>query len=256
MSGAKVRVHQILERPDEGDAASRVVNGLLLALIALNTIAAILGTMQGFSDRFGRYLLFFDRISIAVFTVEYLLRVWSCTVDEKYAHPLFGRIRYVFSPAALIDLLAIAPYYLAVDLRYLRAFRLFRLFKIGRYAKRLRLVRNVLVAKKEELVISATISIFVLIICSAAMYYLEREHQPEVFSSIPMSMWWAVVTLTTVGYGDVVPVTWGGKTVGAVIALTGVALFALPAGILSAGFVDELQRHKKQRRCPHCGKAI
>ena len=128
MSGAKARVHQILDRPEEGDTASKVVDGLLMALIALNVIAAIMSTVQSFDDRFGHYLRYFDRASIAVFTIEYLLRIWSCTVDKKYRHPLFGRIRFMFSPAALVDLLAIAPYYLAVDLRYLRVFRLFRLF--------------------------------------------------------------------------------------------------------------------------------
>jgi voltage-gated potassium channel len=141
-------------------------------------------------------------------------------------------------------------------LRYLRAFRLFLLFKLGRYASRMRLIRNVLVAKKEELVISTSIAVVALIFCSAAMYYVEKDHQPEAFSSLPASMWWAVETLTTVGYGDVVPVTAAGKVLGAMIALIGIALFALPAGILGGGFTDELARHKTERKCPHCGKAI
>ena len=156
----------------------------------------------------------------------------------------------------LVDRLAIAPYYLALDLRYLRVFRLFRLFKLGRYARRFRLIRNVFLAKKEELVISTTISLVLLIVCSAAMYYVEKNHQPDVFSSIPRSMWWTIETLTTVGYGDVVPTTSAGKFLAAIIALIGIAFFALPSGILSAGFIEELQRHKKQRRCPHCGKTI
>jgi len=256
MNNAKASVHQILDRPEEGDTASKVVDGLLMALIALNVIAAILGTVQSFDDRFGDHLYYFDRASIAVFSIEYLLRIWSCTVDDKYQQPLSGRIRYMFSPAALVDLLAIAPYYLAVDLRYLRVFRLFRVFKLGRYASRLRLIRDVFVAKKEELVISMSISLVALIFCSTAMYYVEKDQQPEAFSDIPSSMWWAVETLTTVGYGDVIPVTAAGKLLGALIALIGIALFALPAGILSGGFSEELARHKKKRQCPHCGKAI
>jgi voltage-gated potassium channel len=256
MSNVKARVHEILDRPQEGDTASRVVNGLLLALIAVNVIVAILGTVQGFEDRFGPRLYYFDRASIAVFSIEYLLRVWSCTADDKYRQPLLGRIRYMLSPAALVDLVAIAPFYLGLDLRYLRAFRLFLLFKLGRYASRMRLIRNVFVAKKEELVISTSIAVVALIFCSAAMYYVEKDQQPEAFSSLPASMWWAVETLTTVGYGDVVPVTAMGKLLGAVIALIGIALFALPAGILSGGFADELARAKNERRCPHCGKSI
>lgn len=256
MSNIKARVHQILDRPEEGDSASKVVNGLLLALIAVNVVVAILGTAQGFEDRFGHRFYYFDRISIAVFSIEYLLRVWSCTADDKYRRPLLGRIRYMLSPAALVDLFAIAPFYLGLDLRYLRVFRLFFLFKLGRYASRLRLIRDVFVAKKEELVISTSIAVVALIFCSAAMYYVEKDHQPEAFSNLPASMWWAVETLTTVGYGDVVPVTAAGKVLGAMIALIGIALFALPAGILSGGFTEELARHKEEQKCPHCGKPL
>jgi len=256
MSNAKSRVHQALDQPQEGNTASRVVNGLLLALIAVNVIVAILGTVRGFEGRFGDRLYYFDWISIAVFSIEYLLRVWSCTADDKYQQPLSGRIRYMLSPAALVDLFAVAPFYLGLDLRYLRVFRLFFLFKLGRYASRLRLIRNVFVAKKEELVISTSIAVVALIFCSAAMYYVEKDQQPEAFSSLPSSMWWAVETLTTVGYGDVVPITAAGKLLGAMIALIGIALFALPAGILSGGFSEELQKNRKQRKCPHCGKAI
>ena len=118
------------------------------------------------------------------------------------------------------------------------------------------LIRNVFVAKKEELVISTSIALVALIFSSAAMYYVERGQQPEAFSSMPSSMWWAVETLTTVGYGDVIPVTAAGKLLGALSALIGIALFALPAGILSAGFSEELSRNKKKRPCPHCGKSI
>jgi voltage-gated potassium channel len=256
MNNAKARVHQILDRPEEGDTASKVVNGLLMALIALNVIVAILRTVQSFDDRFGHHLYYFDRASIAVFSIEYLLRVWSCTVDDKYQQPLSGRIRYMFSPPALVDLFAIAPYYLALDLRYLRVFRLFLLLKLGRYASRLRLIRNVLVAKKEELIISMSLALVALIFCSAAMYYVEKDQQPEAFSSIPSSMWWAIETLSTVGYGDVIPVTATGKFLGGLIALIGIGLFALPAGILAGGFSEELARPKKKRQCPHCGKAI
>lgn len=253
MSNVKARVHQILERPEEGDTANKVVNGLLLALIAVNVMVAILGTVQSFDDRFGHRLYYFDWASIVVFSIEYLLRVWSCTVDDRYRQPISGRLRYMLSPAALVDLFAIAAYYLALDLRYLRVFRLFLLFKLGRYASRLRLIRNVFVAKKEELVISTSVALVALIFSSAAMYYVERGQQPEAFSSMPSSMWWAVETLTTVGYGDVIPVTAAGKLLGALI---GIALFALPAGILSAGFSEELSRNKKKRPCPHCGKSI
>jgi len=256
MTNIKARVHQILDRPEEGDTASKVVNGLLLALIAVNVIVAILGTVRSFDDRFGHRLYYFDWASIAVFSIEYLLRIWSCTVDDRYRQPISGRLRYMLSPAALVDLFAIAPYYLALDLRYLRIFRLFLLFKLGRYASRLRLIRSVFMAKKEELLISTSVALVALIFCSAAMYYVEKDQQPEAFSSMPSSMWWAVETLTTIGYGDVIPVTAAGKLLGATIALIGIAMFALPAGILSGGFTEELARHKEEQKCPHCGKPL
>ena len=256
MGDIKARVYRILERPEDGDTATKVVDRLLMALIALNVLAAIVGTVESFDDRFGEQLRYFDWASIVVFTLEYLLRVWSCTIDERYRQPVLGRIRFMLAPAALIDLIAVAPYYAAIDLRYLRIFRLFHLFKVGRYARRLRLIQDVVREKKEELLISICVSIVALTDSSAAMYYVEKDHQPEVFSSIPASMWWAVETLTTVGYGDVIPATAAGKFLGAIIALLGIALFALPAGILSGGFVEALQRRKEAPKCPHCGKAI
>ena len=188
MGNAKARVYEVLERPEKGDTAGKVVNGLLLALIALNVVVAILRTVQSFEDGFGKRLYYFDWVSIVVFSIEYVLRVWSCTIDDRYRRPILGRLRYMLSPAALVDLFAVAPYYLGLDLRYLRVFRLFFLFKLGRYASRLRLIRNVCVAKKEELVISTSIAVVALVFCSAAMFYVEKDHQPEAFSSLPSSM--------------------------------------------------------------------
>jgi voltage-gated potassium channel len=160
--------------------------------------------------------------------------------------------------------MAILPFYLpmiiTLDLRFIRAVRLFRLvriFKMGRYSESLRLLENVFKEKKEALLITIFMVFILLVIASSLMYFVENEAQPEVFSSILKAMWWGVATLTTVGYGDIYPVTLIGKILGGAIAILGIGMFALPAGILGSGFVEQIQRTRsKSRVCPHCGKDI
>lgn len=155
----------------------------------------------------------------------------------------------MLTPLAMIDLFAILPFYLPMiiplDLRFIRAvrlFRLFRLFKIGRYSKALSLLKKVLKDKKEELILIIFVVFLLLIIFSSLMYFIEKEAQPEAFSSIPEAMWWGIITLTTVGYGDVYPITPLGKILGALIAFLGIGMFALPAGILGSGLVEVVRK--------------
>ena len=245
----------------EGDLG-RVINAALLILIAANVFAVIVGTVQSVELRFGRLLYFFEVFSVAVFTVEYILRLWTCPEDKRYRHGIAGRLRYALTPMALVDLMAIAPFYIVgfgVDLRYLRALRLLRIvavLKVGRYVHALHVVKSVLHTKREELLLTGAVMGMLLIIASAVMYQVEHEAQPDRFPDIPTTMWWAVATLTTVGYGDVYPITTAGRFVAASVAVLGVGFFALPTGILGAGFVEEIQRSKAQRRCPHCGELI
>ena len=164
---------------------------------------------------------------------------------------------------ALIDLLAILPFFLtfiSLDLRFirtLRLFRLFRVFKFVRYSNSLRLFGKVIKHKKEELIVTATIMFVLVILTSSFIYLAEHEAQPDKFTDIPSSMWWAIVTLTTVGYGDVFPVTPLGKIFAAIIAILGIGMFALPTGILGASFVEEIDKMKAKEKasCPHCGEA-
>lgn len=204
---------------------------------------------------------------MSVFTIEYILRLWTCTADDRFRSPIKGRIRFAATPLALVDLMAILPFYLeiimlirALDLRFIRAlrlFRLFRLFKMGRYSEALKTLGNVLKQKKEELFITVFAILILLITASSLMYFVEKDAQPEAFSSILAAMWWGVSTLTTVGYGDIYPITAIGKFLGALIALLGIGMFALPAGILASGFAEEMQKKRGKRRiCPHCGKDI
>lgn len=203
---------------------------------------------------------------MAVFTLEYLARLWIAPENPRYKGELRGRLKYLYSPMALVDLIAILPFYLpfvGVDMRHLRAARLFRIFKIMRYSRTMKLFQKVFVKKCEELTVTFVFLLFMLLFSASMMYFAENQAQPEHFSSIPASMWWAIVTLTTVGYGDVFPITMLGKMFAASIAVLGIGLFALPTGILGSAFVEEVESQKQMdlppepfAYCPHCGKNL
>ncbi len=257
------RVWEILEAAKPGDTASRTFDVLLLGLILLNVLAAILETVPAVAAAAGTFLGWFELVSVAVFTVEYGGRIWACTVDPRFARPVRGRLRFLVQGMSLVDLAAILPFYLPLlgaDLRSLRALRLLRILRIakmGRYSTSLRLIARVLKARKEELVMSVGLMLLLLIVSSSVIYSCESEQQPEVFSSVPATMWWSIATLTTVGYGDMYPVTPLGQFFGSIIAILGIGMFALPAGILGAGFVEEFNRNKAPpRTCPRCGEPL
>lgn len=260
---SKRRVYDLLDGSNTADRWALGTNVFIMALILLNVGTYIAGTVSWVDARWGSHILAFDVFCVAVFSVEYVLRVWSCTVDEQYAAPVRGRLRFMVSPYALIDLVAIVPFYLPVVIgdhgaaRILRIFRLFRLLKIVRYSNSTSLITDVFRRKSEELMITGLVMSIWLVFVSSLMYYVERDAQPEAFSSIPASIWWGIVTLTTVGYGDVVPQTALGRTLGAMIALLGIAIFALPAGIFASGFAEELDRRRQgPQYCPHCGELV
>jgi voltage-gated potassium channel len=264
---AKARVHQVLAITYHHDRAARVFGLFIIALIVLNVLAVILQTVNSLDQRYEAVFYYFEMVSVAIFSVEYILRIWSCTVEEKYARPVLGRLRYAVTPLALIDLVSIAPFYPQLFLgisrvnttfvRALRLFRLMRLFKATRYFQSFQIMGRVLRAKKEQLLVAVMVVVVLLVLFSSLMYFVERSGQPDKFSSIPAAMWWGVSTMTTVGYGDVYPVTVLGKVLGAIISLLGIGLFAMPAGILASGFAEELRtRHSHTRTCPHCGREI
>jgi len=260
----KKRTFEILDIAPPGDLLSRIFDIFIIVLISFNIVAVILETVKALSIQYKFFFHVFEIFSISVFTIEYILRLWSCTSDNRFKHSIKGRLLFVKSPLALIDLIAILPFFLpmviSLDLRFIRAirlFRLFRLFRLGRYSQSLQTLWNVFKEKKEQLSITVFMVFILLIIASSLMYFVENEAQPDVFSSIPAAMWWGIVTLTTVGYGDLFPVTPLGKVLGAIIAIMGIGMFALPAGILGSGFVEEMQKSRKRKIiCPHCGKDI
>jgi voltage-gated potassium channel len=247
-----------------GDVASQVFDATLVALIILNVVAICLETVSSIAAGHDRYFRAFETFSVVAFSIEYVLRVWAAVEEPRFARPLIGRLKFMATPMAIIDLLAVAPFYipaiLPVDLRVLRTLRLLRivrLLKLGRYSKAMQTIGHVLHAKRQELLMTAFVVLILLLIGSAGVYHAEHAVQPEAFSSIPATLWWGITTLSTVGYGDVVPVTPLGKLIGAMVALLGIGMFALPAGILGSAFVEELRRERQEaKKCPHCGKEL
>ncbi|WAC03994.1 MAG: ion transporter [Methanoregula sp.] len=262
------RVYFLLESPAKENTARKIVIYFIAGMILLNVAAVILETENKIFIEYAPYFHLIDFVCVVVFSIEYVLRVWCCVRNPAYSLPVTGRLHYMMSPLALIDLLAITPFYLPfiipVELRLLRLLRLLRIFrvlKLGRYSNAFDTFAAVLKEKKEEIVIAVIMASLVLVLSSSAMYFVEHEAQPEKFSSIPGSMWWGVETLTTVGYGDVYPVTAAGRVISAIVALSSIGLFALPAAILASGFVESIKkRHAKHSTtiiiCPRCKEEI
>lgn len=257
------RTWEIVELSKRGDKVSRLFDISILVLIFLNVVAVIVGSVQYIQDRCGVFLDAFETLSVFVFTLEYLARLWSCTIDPRFSGSILGRIRLILRPMSMIDLLSILPFYLTftdIDLRALRSLRLLRIvriLKLGRYYSSLNLILYVLRSKKEELVLSTALLGLLLVISSCLLYFCEYEVQPEAFSSIPATMWCAIATLTTVGYGDMFPITFVGRLFAGVIAILGIGMLALPTAILGAGFIETLHHHKESKKnCPHCGKHL
>jgi voltage-gated potassium channel len=256
------RVREIVDVAKPGDSLSRGFDIFIVTLISLNVVALILESVKDIRAISPRLFSIFEFVSVMIFSVEYIGRVWSSVEIPKYQKPISGRLTFMMTPLAVVDLFAILPFYLpftGLDLRFLRIMRMMRIFrvaKLGRYSQSLQMLQRVITVKKEQLICSLFILLLLVIVAASMLYYAENGVQPEVFSSIPASMWWAISTLTTVGYGDVYPVTGLGKLMASVIAVLGIGMFALPTGILGAGFVEEMSQRQKPSRCPYCGKEI
>lgn len=246
------RMAEVLEHGYYEDRPSRVVNLLLILLISLNVVAIFLETVDPIYAQHQRGFWYFEVFSVVVFSIEYLARVWSSIdlEEAKDKNPVRGRLRYMLTPIALVDLIAILPFYLslymAIDLRFLRVLRLLRLFKLTRYSPALGALLDVIQKEADALLSALVVLLMMLVISAGGIYLLENELQPETFGSMPDSMWWAIVTLTTVGYGDVIPITTMGKMFGGLIGLIGIGMIALPAAILASGFAENIRDRKQQ----------
>jgi voltage-gated potassium channel len=262
-------VYEILEGPHIGKGRGKWAAIFFSVLIAVNVAAAVLETDPTYFQEYFPFFTTLTIFSVGIFSIEYILRLWVSVENPRYAGSRWGRLRYAFSPLAIIDLVTLVPFYLIFfisnpDIAFLVRFsRILWILKLGHYTPALDTMAKVVRIKKEELSVAFFFLFLVLILSSSLMYYAEHAAQPTKFTSILASMWWGVETLSTVGYGDIVPVTPLGKLIGSVVAISGIALFALPAGILASGFVAELRKEKEEKStgsgeiiCPNCGEVI
>ena len=266
------RVYNLLEVAGPGDRFSRVVDVIVLAMILANVTVVIVESTEPADQPLPAFYDTFEAVSVVFFSAEYLLRMWVSVESSRYRHPIFGRIAWAVTPMALCDLAAILPTLLVwsgaigvLDLRVMRSLRLIRIFrlaKLTRYSTALQTFFAVLNERRGELVMTLFLLGVLLLMASSLMYSIENAEQKDAFASIPHAMWWAIATLTTVGYGDVYPVTTLGRVLGAIIAVLGIGMFALPAGILGAAFTEAIERQRRRRAaknptvCPHCGETI
>ncbi|MCR8667891.1 ion transporter [Aestuariibaculum sp. M13] len=238
----------------------------IYGLIILNVISIILESYNEIKIEYSSQLYYFEVFSVIIFSFEYVLRFWTSDLEYKTGTKFLKRLKFSTSTYGLIDILAILPFYLPLlfpfDLRVLRILRLFRLlriFKLGRLSKSMKTITSVLKDSKSELSITIFVAFILLILSSTLMYYVESDVQPEKFENIGQALWWSVATLTTVGYGDVYPITGVGKFLSAIIALIGIGFVALPTGIISSAFVERIQSEKRKKlkqhqcKCPSCG---
>lgn len=247
-SSFRHRVHLVLEAGRSSGRLGLVFEIFLIVLIVANAVAVSLDSMPRLGVTYGRWFQLFEYVSVGIFTVEYALRVWTAPEDPRFAERrVADRLRYMVQPYMVIDLVAIAPAYIALfvpfaDLRILRLFRLFRLLKIARYSPAVSTLIHVLSLERRALF--GTLLLLLCITCLSAetMYIIEGRVQPRVFGDLPSCMYWAVITLTTVGYGDATPITGAGRFLAGITAIMGLGLFALPVGIIASAFVTEIHR--------------
>jgi voltage-gated potassium channel len=222
-----------------------------------------LESYKGIYDENKRGFYYIELSSIIIFSIEYILRTWTADLANPKLPAYRARINYICSFMGLVDLIAILPFYLPylfkIDLRIVRVLRLFRLLrilKLTRHHRSINLIIVVIKKTKSDILSTLFIVLILLVLSSTIMYYLENEAQPDQFTDIGQAFWWAIATLTTVGYGDIYPVTGLGKILSSSIALLGIGIVALPTGIISSAYIQEVQKEAEPCNCPHCGKEI
>ena len=247
------RVFEIIEKGQPEDRASNYCDIFLFVLILLNIVAVCLETIDTLYVQYKTVFTLVELVSVAIFSLEYGLRIWSCAAapDGKHTGAFSKRLAYVFSFTGIIDLLAILPSIIplllgGVDLRWLRILRLMRLLKFSHYSSALEDLISAVRHESRSFVATLYLLVLALLISSAMIYVAEQEAQPEHFGSIPQAMWWTIVTLTTVGYGDIVPMTVAGKFIATLTALMGVCVVALLTGIVATGFTNQVAMRRNQ----------
>ena len=268
-------IFEVIQPAASGNLASKIFDMVILLFILLSVCSVFISTFDLPND----VEMILQRIEVCVvivFTVEYLLRIW--TADLLYPGCGFfrSRLKFILSPMAMIDLTAILPFYLPmllpvnlIGIRAVRLVQLLRVFKMNRYFEALRSIGAVFQSKSKEIFASVFFVLILLVVASLLIYYAEHDAQPQLFQNAFSALWWAVATLTTVGYGDIYPITPIGRFLGAIIAVLGIGMVAVPTSILSAGFVEFLEKKNPEppaeeksasetakKYCPYCGKKL
>ncbi|MCW5748803.1 MAG: ion transporter [Alphaproteobacteria bacterium] len=246
------RLHQMLAPEAWPGAGLSPLNRITCLLITIASVIAILETESTVRALTPAFFDGAEMVLGTIFTVEYVVRVYAAGGDPRY-HGLVGRLRYIVSPLAIIDLLAIAPMLLTVVstdtllLRVCRLMRILRVAKLGRYSTATAHLLEAIRVRRYELTLSGALAAFTLIASASLMYIAEADAQPQAFGSIPRALWWSIATLTTVGYGDVYPMTVFGRILAGVTAIAAIGLIAMPTGILASAFSDVFQRERAAR---------
>ncbi len=242
------RCYEILEQGPIGDRTSMIVDRVLVTLIIVNLLAVVLESVPDLAARYGFWFDAIEIVSLIAFTVEYFLRLWVAVEHRPYRHQgaLQARWHYATSAAGIVDLIAILPYWLAFllppELRTFVVIRALRFLKIARYSPAMRSLLEVLYRERRALFGCVVILVGATVIAASLMHIVEGKVQPDKLGTIPDAMWWAIVTLGTIGYGDVVPVTAAGKLIAGATIFMGLIMVALPVGIIASGFAEEVHR--------------
>lgn len=256
------KLYTLFEAPNRS-RASLILNTVIYILILISIVNLMLMSVPEFQEKYGYVFIIVRNIVMPIFVVEYILRLYASGYLDKYKG-LKGKLKYAITPYAIIDLLSILPYLLinmgfnSSFIRSLRLLRIFRLLRVRKYAIFIQLMKKIMSNIKEELIVLLFFAFVMLIILSFVVYDLENEAQPEVFTNIFQTMWWSVATLTTVGYGDMFPITTIGKIITAIITIMGIAFIAIPGGMFASEFISEIKRERdehddKSKKCLKCG---
>jgi voltage-gated potassium channel len=237
----RAQLFAILHQPDAGNRLARWANYFLATLIVTNAISVTLESVPGINGTLARSFWWFETMSTGAFIIEYVARIWTCVEQGRLSRPVWGRLRFALQPLSLLDLLAIATYWTPWDLRFLRVVRLVRLLKIlhlYEFEAALDRLAVSLGRRKELLFVAVTLMALFVYLSASLLYQLEHERQPEIFTSIPATFWWASVTFNTIGYGDMAPLTPIGRLFAALISVFGIGVFALPSAIVTAAIIE------------------
>ena len=245
------KVHAIVYPSAYGGSLHTIFDTFIVIWVIVSVLAVILESVQGIHYLLNLEFIVLDAIAVSIFTLEYCLRMYCCVEEPGYQRAVSGRLKMAKSTSSIIDILAIAPFFLEVflhhliDLRFMRVFRLLRLLKLSRYTGATQSLSKVIAREWPVMAASAFIMLLLVVMTASLGYLFEHEAQPDKFENIPQAIYWAVVTLASVGYGDISPITPAGRAMTIVLALIGIGIFAIPAALLSSAFSDQLKRDRE-----------